>query len=178
MSEKTKLIDESNVNEKNITDDFSKMQEDLKTFDNSEAKNLTDDSAQKREEKPIIEEPLATKGKKRKNDTILSGYMLLVFCDSAFPFLISFINNMFSEKRVKAAQLRLSLEEIQELQPIADDAAKQLQVYLSPVMAFGILLSMTYATKLIDIYDTEEKKAGNLVETKSRFFGLFGKKKK
>lgn len=79
----------------------------------------------------------------------ISGYILLVICDFVFPMGISLILRKFAKKDISAEQLQLTGRELNKLEPLADAAAKQLSVQLSPLAAFGMTMAAIYGGKAI-----------------------------
>lgn len=116
-----------------------------------------------RTEKPTIAEeiseakPTKTRGRKKAaKPSLISGYMLLIICDFAFPLLITSIHNFVAKKRPDMARIEvydmmLDENEKAELRPIAEEAAAYLSMEVNPLVAFGLLSGMTYGMKYVSL---------------------------
>jgi hypothetical protein len=71
-----------------------------------------------------------------ENPNLVTGYMLLIICDAVIPLIVG----RFIAKRTgkKATIKKLDKEQIKEMQPLADAAAKKMFSGVSEVPAFFI----------------------------------------
>jgi hypothetical protein len=146
--------DETNVNtekrkyKKRVKSEPSEKTEPLKSPDFDVFSDL--EQFAKSTKEPIAPEktPIITKGKKSKNDMLITGYMLLIFCDLAIPTVICLVYKMSGQGEVKATDLQLEKEQLDSLIPIADAAAKELMFHVNPVWMFFGALSGMYLSKL------------------------------
>jgi hypothetical protein len=72
-----------------------------------------------------------------------------MFIDLAIPNLISFVNNKFSKKKVKTKSMQLTEKQKNELEPFANEAAKQLMLKGNPVNVFIIALFSIYGLNFL-----------------------------
>jgi hypothetical protein len=97
--------------------------------------------------KPLLErkQKKISKTQSDPNSFRVGGYMLLLVTDTAFPFLFSYIHNMF-EKRFSMQFDELQLEEKQmdELTMLANQAADYLSININPVAGFIIMSAFMY----------------------------------
>jgi hypothetical protein len=93
--------------------------------------------AEKKEEKQVI------------SDTIINGALLLLLIDVAIPSIITLINNKVSKKKIKSSRLQLTATQRSELQPLADEAARQIQMQGSPVTMLMLGLFGIYFTNFM-----------------------------
>ena len=86
---------------------------------------------------------------KVEGNEIINGTLLIFFIDTAIPMAISFLNNRFSDEKVKASELQLTAAQKRDLQPIADEVAKQIAINGNPMTVFIISLVSIYAGNYI-----------------------------
>ena len=81
----------------------------------------------------------------------INGYMLLIVCDVFFPFIISKMFKKTMEANGKTrTDLKMTAEERKEFEPLADAAAKELSLNLSPTQTFVFAMAFVYADKIDD----------------------------
>jgi hypothetical protein len=85
-----------------------------------------------------------------KFHAIVSGYTLLVICDFVFPAVITFVMKRFFKKEINIRDLRLTIEEKEELEEIADEASKYLFKNANPVQLFALAIGSVYLGKAFD----------------------------
>ena len=85
-----------------------------------------------------------------KGSNIMSGIMLLVLVDSILPLAISFINNKYSKRKVKSTSLKMTKTQKNELQPIADEVVKLLNVEANPIFMLSISMIGIYGLNLAE----------------------------
>ncbi len=87
----------------------------------------------------------------------VTGAILLVMTDLLLPIGIAFIHNRFAgkENKIKALDIKLTPDQTLELRPMADEVAQYLNLYLNPVMLYGLTLTGFYYANLIK-YKTEK----------------------
>jgi hypothetical protein len=91
--------------------------------------------------KQAFEEPPPTQ---LQASDLISGTLLLMFIDLAIPNIISFVNNRYSKKKIKAKAMQMNDKQKSELEPFANEAAKQLLIKGNPVTVFIIALAGIY----------------------------------
>lgn len=79
---------------------------------------------------------------------VIDGYVLLTICDTFFPFLLK----MFFKKakHLKDTDIRMSKEQKEHLQPIADEVAVSLLSWLDPFTLFFVLTGSMYYMNMED----------------------------
>ena len=93
--------------------------------------------------RPKKEEPLQTgQPTQIEGEALISGAVMLMLIDLALPNLISFANNKFNKKgkKIKASDLQMSEEQRRELEPVADQVAKEMMLKASPLSV--LIISM------------------------------------
>jgi hypothetical protein len=105
---------------------------------------------------PSTEQPIIRRTRKKVDkkgtaeSTYLQGYILLVIVDTAYPFGLSWLNNLMDKKiKVKVEELKLTPQQFKELEPVADQAAQYLEININPVASFFLVSSFMYANNLI-----------------------------
>lgn len=88
---------------------------------------------------------------------IMSGYLFLLIIDFAFPSLFCFVyNKLFKDKHkksIRASELKLSKEELEQLQPIADEVVKKLLINVNPVWVLIISMGSIYFSNFVALTD-------------------------
>lgn len=79
--------------------------------------------------------------------SMISGYMLLLVCDLFFPMVLMMLFKGQLKGKTKA-DLKLTKDERKELEPIANECAKELSVSMSATQIFVVSMFLTYASKL------------------------------
>jgi hypothetical protein len=110
-----------------------------------EFKNLTDElsGAKKEPETPQGEK----KPRKKYNPietNLITGYMVLFCVDSVLPFLISFYFKRFRNTNLPTQSIKLTAEQFKQLEPIADQVAREMLFTIKPYQALLIMLSLSY----------------------------------
>ena len=77
-----------------------------------------------------------------------SGFLLLTIVDALAPVLIVALLRLLKRKDVQRADLKLTADERESLEPFADRAAGVLMGNVSPVNAFLLALGAIYAAKI------------------------------
>jgi len=83
------------------------------------------------------------------SNNLLNGYLILLICDAFLPLVVVRIAHARGNKGITAKQLKLTVAEKKELEPIADAAAAQLLPSMSPVTQFLLAISSVYITKVV-----------------------------
>lgn len=99
---------------------------------------------------PGIDQQPKPKSKPRKKSkfsqkTVISGYMMLMIIDLVFPNIVVMLYNKLKGGDLQASDLQLTSEQKEELQPLADEAAKSLSMEINPMYLFLISLGTYYA---------------------------------
>lgn len=79
---------------------------------------------------------------------VVSGFLLLTIVDALAPVLIVALLRLLKRKDVQRADLKLTADERESLEPFADRAAGVLMGNVSPVNAFLLALGAIYAAKI------------------------------
>jgi hypothetical protein len=79
---------------------------------------------------------------------VIDGYILLTIADTFFPFLLKMFFK--KSKRVKDSDIRLSKDQKEHLQPIADEVAVSLLSWLDPFTLFFVLTGAMYYMNMED----------------------------
>lgn len=81
----------------------------------------------------------------------ISGALFLIAIDSVFPSAICFIMGFIDKKYkfVNKKKLKLTEEEKEELEPLANEVVKLIFGYMPPLQAFLICMSIVYAGKVM-----------------------------
>lgn len=114
------------------------------------------------QDEPVIEgqeTKKETRGRKRKSKfkttvegkEIISGFLLLLVIDIIFPNIIMFVNNKFAKEKIKSKGLQLTKEQRNELQPIADEVAKEIMLNASPILILTLALGSIYFTNYLSL---------------------------
>jgi hypothetical protein len=93
------------------------------------------------------------KGASSPDSFHVSGYILLLAIDTVMPNAMAFINNMIDKKhdKINPGDLRLSEKDMQEIEPLADQAADYLTFNLNPVAGFFIAAAFLYTNNIIAV---------------------------
>jgi len=80
----------------------------------------------------------------------IKGATLLFFIDLICPEIFAFLaNKIYKKNKIKGQQIKLTQEEKQELEPIADEVALQMGMdNISPVTQLSVSLVIMYGTKI------------------------------
>jgi len=80
----------------------------------------------------------------------IKGATLLFFIDLICPEIFAFLaNKIYKKNKIKGQQIKLTQEEKQELEPIADEVALQIGMdNISPVTQLSVSLVIMYGTKI------------------------------
>jgi hypothetical protein len=95
--------------------------------------------------KDIIGEPVNI-----DSNPIITGGLLILLIDLVLPNIIAFANNKFSKtKKIKATDLQLSEDERKQLEPLAEQVAKEMSVKANPLTVLIVSLVGMYGMKLM-----------------------------
>lgn len=97
----------------------------------------------------VFTEPVPDTPRQLMASDLITGALLLMMIDLAIPNIIAFANNKFSGKKIKARQLQLNESQKNELEPFANEAAKQLMIKGNPVSVFIVALVAIYGINFI-----------------------------
>jgi len=114
----------------------------------------------------IIDEPLKSndepeikdrkkRNKKMLNSSIISGALFLLFIDLVIPNLISLVNNKVSKKKITAELLKLSNDQRKELEPLADEVARLINLQGNPAMVLSLSLAAIYLSNFMLLKGTK-----------------------
>jgi hypothetical protein len=111
------------------------------------------DEMQNQIEKNTIQEPTAAPGAitsplENAARSIIDGYMLLTICDVFFPMVFK----MFwkEAKKLKDKDIRLSKDQKEHLEPLADEIAQAALSFMDPAMLFIVLVGASYKQNIDD----------------------------
>ncbi len=150
-SEKTEKVDGNTV---------EPVKEEIKTSGiNKEVEDLL--SGYK--EQMIVDEPKKEvikdkRGRKKKIDepdpepvesSIISGALLILMIDLVIPNIMVFVNNKVTGEKLKVKDLQLTRSQQSELQPIADEVAKNIALRGNPLTVLIVTLIGIYGINLM-----------------------------
>lgn len=78
-------------------------------------------------------------------NSLISGALFLVVIDVAIPYVIVFINNKYSKIKMTAGLIQLSKEQKKDLEPIAEEVVRYLNIRANPVLIFTVSIGGMYA---------------------------------
>lgn len=84
--------------------------------------------------------------------SLVRGYMLLLVLDFVLPTAITLAMRKFGNNRwanLKSKDIRLSDSEFNDLEPIADEVAKDIQLNVSPMTQLMLGMAVIYSSKLM-----------------------------
>ena len=130
--------EETPKKEKSAADLFEEMKRDIE----QNGKGL--------EPEPNAENPIRQAAR-----NIIDGYMLLTICDAFFPWILK----MFFKKAkgIPDKEIRLSKDQKEHMEPIADEIAQSFLSFMDPVTLFFILQGAMYKQNLDDAIQRREK---------------------
>lgn len=79
-------------------------------------------------------------------NTLMTGYLLLITLDLLAPLAVTFLLKK-SKPELKAKNLKMTKQEREDLEPLADEAAKVIAQNINPVTMFFVMYSATLVTK-------------------------------
>lgn len=97
--------------------------------------------------KPDAKKWLEQKGEYNKasiSGELISGILFLTLVDQLFPAFIAFLNNQFSDKKIKSHQMQLTAKQKGELAPVCDELIKQWEITANPLLILSISLLGIY----------------------------------
>jgi hypothetical protein len=114
-------------------------------------------------EKPIINEeaPKSRRGRKKKEEepqqdppiingeALINGGMFILLIDLLLPNIICLLNNRLSKKKIKASKLQMTAEQRKDLEPIANEVAKQMSMKANPMTVLIISLVGIYGVNFM-----------------------------
>jgi len=80
---------------------------------------------------------------------IITGGLLMLLIDLVLPNVIALINNKVSKSKITASSLQLSEDERRQLEPLADQVAREMSVKANPLTVLIISLVGMYGMKLM-----------------------------
>ena len=155
MEKKIKDIPAALVENKDVPDFMKEIENDLSNFkeeiqvEQSDPVQVSVPEKKKRGRKPKDKFEQDITEKRVVSDTIINGALLLLFIDVVIPNLIAMINNKMSKKKIKASRLAMTEGQKRELQPIADEAARAIQLQGNPITILAFSIVSIYATNLL-----------------------------
>jgi hypothetical protein len=87
----------------------------------------------------------------------LTGSLILIMIDAVLPTVIVKIMGMINPKykSIKTKQIKLSKEQKEDLEPLANEVVKTITVNMSPTSAFVVCLSLIYGSNILILADNE-----------------------
>jgi hypothetical protein len=155
MEKKIKDIPAALVENKDVPDFMKEIENDLSNFkeeiqvEQPDPVQVSVPEKKKRGRKPKDKFEQDITEKRVVSDTIINGALLLLFIDVVIPNLIAMINNKMSKKKIKASRLAMTEGQKRELQPIADEAARAIQLQGNPITILAFSIVSIYATNLL-----------------------------
>lgn len=109
--------------------------------------DMLDEYTEKTQAPPLGGEPVPDQPVYKN---LITGYMLILVIDTAFPYLALMILKRSSPKwaLIKADEIKMSATEKKELEPIADEVAKMVFNNVNPVVAFFVVSGLMYVGKI------------------------------
>lgn len=86
--------------------------------------------------------------------SLVRGYMILLVLDFVLPMGITFLLSKTSNpkfKNIKAKDIKLTDDEFDDLEPVADEVAKDVQLNLSPMTQLFLGMAIIYGGKLLTL---------------------------
>jgi hypothetical protein len=86
--------------------------------------------------------------------SLVRGYMILLVLDFVLPMGITFLlrkTNNPKFNKLKAKDIKLSDDEFDDLEPVADEVAKDIQLNLSPMTQLFLGMSIIYGGKILTL---------------------------
>ena len=103
------------------------------------------------DDEPVIK--VKRKRRKAKNvivsGEIINGALLMTLINLIIPMLMAAANNGLTKTQIKANDLRLSVTQINELEPIANACAKELELHANPFVMLIASLMALYGVNLM-----------------------------
>jgi len=126
----------------NSLSEISKLMSDYK-----EQASVTDEPI--KEEKKGRGRPKKTEVKEQNNvineSSLITGSLFMLLINLIIPGLTAFIHNQFNKKnKIKSSQLALNKDQLEEIKPLADEAAKQIKLHADPMTLFIMALVGIY----------------------------------
>lgn len=94
---------------------------------------------------PVVQQPINQPQQPVKlSGMLVDGGLFLMLINLCLPLFFSVVNNFFSQDKINPEKLKLTKEQIKELDPVCDAAMKQASVTGNPVMLLllGICTAM------------------------------------
>ena len=81
----------------------------------------------------------------------ITGSLLLMLIDAVAPTLIIKVLGMTNDKfkKIPSKKVRLSKDQKEDLEPLANEAVKQMTLNMNPMTAFFVCTSLIYATNIM-----------------------------
>ena len=96
--------------------------------------------------KPSVEQVKVTQQQK----VYITGRMFLFMINMVIPFSFATIYNMFSKKeKVKSEDIKLTQEEMNDLEELADEVTKEIIGTISPMSQFIMYMGICYGAKMM-----------------------------
>jgi hypothetical protein len=118
-------------------------------------------------EKIQIDEPAAMQNEKSKRGRkskqaeaqqiepapVITGALMMMLIDLALPHLLAFANNKLNKKgkKIKASDLQMTPEQRKELEPVADQVAKEMMIQANPLTVLIISMIGIYGINFMMI---------------------------
>ncbi len=159
MTKKTPLIEEININEI----DINKV--DTTEFELPSQKNVSNEidtllTGYTQKEVPLIDssQPLKTARKVRAKKVkklvisgeIITGLLFITLLDLVLPMAMTSVNNALTGEKMSQTDLKLTQTQKNELEPIADEVMKELQLKADPIFILIVSFISIYGMKFMD----------------------------
>jgi hypothetical protein len=81
----------------------------------------------------------------------ITGSLMLMLIDAVAPTLLIKVLGMTNEKfkKIPSKKVRLSKDQKEDLEPLANEAVKQMTINMNPMTAFFMCTSLIYATNIM-----------------------------
>lgn len=159
MTEKNSLVEEININEIDV------KKVDTSSLELPEQKKVSDEidtllSGYTAKDVPIIDtsqsikSPRKTRIKKDKkmviSGEIITGLLFITLLDLTLPMLMCSTNNALTGEKMNPNDLKLTQTQKNELEPIADEVMKELQLKANPIFILIVSFISIYGMKFLD----------------------------
>jgi hypothetical protein len=123
--------------------DFTEVPEISEPLNNEEPAEIEGKKTRKKRDKNVI------------NSSIISGALFLLFIDLVIPNLISVVNNRVSRSKIGAEMLKLTTDQRKELEPLAEEVARLINIKGNPVMILSLSLGAIYLSNFMVLKGTK-----------------------
>ena len=116
------------------------------------------------DETSAIQNEKSKRGRKPKNSVndpqpviesspVITGALMMMLIDLALPHLMAFANNKLNKKgkKIKASDLQMTNDQRKELEPVADQVAKEMMLQANPLTVLIISMIGIYGINFMSL---------------------------